>query len=230
VTGFLAGAAALLLTAAAPARADGLAARFLGNEAFEITDGKTTLLTDFPYRSGAFGYMAYDPAELRPRREALCLITHGHEDHFEADLVERLGCQVLGPPDVLERVSKWLVLSGPAPIRFRDLAITPVATDHARVGHFSYLVEWAGLRLYFTGDTEVVRELSAQRSLDALFISPWLLEAAGKARALPEASRIVVYHHQAAETVPFCPHCIVPRQGQIVEIPAATPKRARLSP
>ncbi len=213
-------AAALLLAAAASVRAEGLSARFLGNEAFEITDGRTTLLTDFPYRSGAFGYMKYDPAELRPRREALCLISHGHEDHFDAGLVDRVGCQVIGPPDVLARVSKWLALSGPSPLHFRNLTITPVPTDHGEVGHFSYLVEWTGLRLYFTGDTGAVRELSSQRALDALFISPWLLEAAQKERALPQTARIVVYHHQAAgEAVPSCPTCVVPSPGQIVEIP-----------
>ena len=41
-----------------------LTARFIGNMAFAITDGKTTLYTDFPYESGAFGYMSYDFASL----------------------------------------------------------------------------------------------------------------------------------------------------------------------
>ena len=44
-----------------------LSARFIGNAAFEITDGEFTLLTDFPYQSGAFGYMTYDPAEVARR-------------------------------------------------------------------------------------------------------------------------------------------------------------------
>jgi hypothetical protein len=45
---------ALAFRAGAPDAA-GLEIRFIGNMAFSITDGKTTLLTDFPYRSGAFG-------------------------------------------------------------------------------------------------------------------------------------------------------------------------------
>ena len=37
---------------------------FIGNAAFRITDGTTTLLTDFPYRSGASGYMSYEAADI----------------------------------------------------------------------------------------------------------------------------------------------------------------------
>jgi L-ascorbate metabolism protein UlaG (beta-lactamase superfamily) len=215
---FLAGRAALILSALAPASAPGLSARFLGNEALEITDGRTTLLTDFPYQSGAFGYMEYDAAELRARKDALCLITHGHDDHFDAALVAKIGCRVYGPPDVLARVPKAAALDGSPPVAFQDLSIRPVPTDHAGVGHYSYLVEWKGLRLYFTGDTEEVRELASQGSLDALFISPWLLEAARKANALPKATRIVVYHQRAGQATPHCPSCIVPRPGQVIDL------------
>jgi hypothetical protein len=42
------------------AAANKLHFKFIGNQAFLITDGNTTLLTDFPYTSGAFGYMTYD--------------------------------------------------------------------------------------------------------------------------------------------------------------------------
>jgi L-ascorbate metabolism protein UlaG (beta-lactamase superfamily) len=212
-------AAALLFAAACSAQAEAiLSARFLGNEAVEIADGATTLLTDFPYKSGAFGYMRYDAAELRPRKDALCLISHGHDDHFDADLVAKVGCRVYGPPDVLARVPKPAALGGSPPIAFGDLKIRPVKTDHAGIGHFSYLVLWKGLRLYFTGDTDEIRELSSQGRLDALFISPWLLEAARKANALPDAKRIVVYHHRAGETQPTCPSCLVPRQGEVIDL------------
>lgn len=211
-------AAAFLFAAACSARAEaGLSARYLGNEAVEITDGATTLLTDFPYKSGAFGYMRYDAAELHPRKDALCLISHRHDDHFDADLVAKIGCRVYGPPDVLERVPKAAALGGPPPIAFGDLTIRPVPTEHAGIGHFSYLVVWKGLRLYFTGDTGDVRALSSQGPIDALFISPWLLEAARKANALPDAKRIVVYHHRAGEPL-ACPSCFVPRPGENIDL------------
>ena len=40
--------------------AGNLSFQFIGNMAFSISDGKTTLYSDFPYESSAFGYMKYD--------------------------------------------------------------------------------------------------------------------------------------------------------------------------
>ncbi len=53
---------------AAPAK---LQAQFIGNMAFAITDGKTALYTDFPYESGAFGYMATTSRRF-PRLPGAC--------------------------------------------------------------------------------------------------------------------------------------------------------------
>jgi glyoxylase-like metal-dependent hydrolase (beta-lactamase superfamily II) len=209
----------LLLAASASGTAETLSARFLGNEAFEIRGGDTTLLTDFPYQSGAFGYMEYDRSELRERKDSLCLITHAHADHFDASLAAKIGCKVLAPPSVLARVPKDRALAAGTTVRFGEATIIPIRTDHGAEPHFSYLVEWAGLRLYFTGDTEKSAELAKQGSLDALFISPWLLSSARAAGRLPPATRIVVYHHQAGEKVPDCSgSCLVPQQGQVIEV------------
>ena len=111
-------------------------------------------------------------------------------------------------------------------IRLQGITIQPVKTEHAGIAHFSYLVEWKGLRLYFTGDTESTAELARQGRLDALFITPWLLEAARAAKALPETPRVIVYHHQAGEKVPAGSGDIVPRQGQVIEISSTAPARA----
>jgi len=214
--------AGILLFAAALAPASGasLSARFIGNEAFEIRDGRTTLLTDFPYRSGSFGYMTYPPSELAARPGSLCLFTHGHADHFAPERLARIGCTIFGPPDLLAKAPKAKVLAGSPPLRFEDVTIRPVPTGHGRVGHFSYLVEWKGLQLYFTGDTESTRELASQGPLDALFVSPWLVEAAQKAHVLPQAARVILYHRKAGEAAPAsCPKCLVPKQGEIIEIP-----------
>jgi hypothetical protein len=207
----LPGAILVLLASVAPT----LQARFLGNAAFEISDGKTTLLTDFPYRSGAFGYMEYDAKELSARPQSVCLITHAHADHFEAGLVAQIGCRVVDASSAAR-----------GDIRLPGISIRPVQTEHAGIAHYSYLVEWKGLRLYFTGDTESTVELAKQGPLDALFITPWLLASARTAKALPETPRVVVYHHKAGEQVPAGPGCIVPRQGEVIEISLTAPSKA----
>ncbi|MGH9317886.1 MAG: MBL fold metallo-hydrolase [Thermoanaerobaculia bacterium] len=204
----------------AVAAGSALHARFLGNAAVEITDGTFTLLTDFPYQSGAFGYMTYDPALVAPRPHSACLFTHAHADHFEPDLVGRIGCSVVGPASVESRARGVKVIPLAAKIRLAPLTITPVRTSHGSEEHDSYLVEWNGLRLYFTGDTDDLAELRGQRRLDALFITPWLLARARAAGALPAAKKVVIYHHRDGERVDGCEACIVPRQGQMVEIPA----------
>ena len=71
------------IPALAVAQAGALDFQFIGNEAVAISDGRMLLVSDYPYRSGAFGYMKCVPSVLSPAgRSVLLLITHGHDDHF----------------------------------------------------------------------------------------------------------------------------------------------------
>jgi L-ascorbate metabolism protein UlaG (beta-lactamase superfamily) len=203
-------AAAWLLQSQPPV----LQARFIGNMALAITDGTTTVITDFPYQSGAFGYMTYDASAIRSETAlTIALITHGHDDHWEPALFERTGWKVIGPHEVASAVAADRRLD-PRALAVPNLRIDPIATPHAGIGHNSYLVTWHGRRLYFSGDTESLDALAAARNLDAAFVSPWLFrEALARSRAI-DAKRIVIYHHQAGETVPQCTgRCEIPRQG-----------------
>jgi glyoxylase-like metal-dependent hydrolase (beta-lactamase superfamily II) len=209
-----------------------LHARFIGNASVEITDGTFTLLTDFPYLSGAFGYMTYDPTELRPRPNSVCLFTHAHADHFEPVLVGKIGCTVIGPSTVVSKVPDARTIPLQSKLQIGPLAIGPLRTEHGTVEHNSYLVDWSGARLYFTGDTDSTTELSHQDRLDALFITPWLLQKARAAKALPQAARIVIYHHRAGEKIEACSSsCLVPRSGQDFDLnPEIWPRRPSVSP
>ena len=208
-------AAALLastLAAAAVYPAE-IRARFIGNMALQLSDGRVTLRSDFPYESGYSGYMSWSDALVPPTAgETLCLVTHSHRDHFLASLVPRYCPKLIGPKDVTapfpERALKLA-----AQVRFGPVVVTPLATEHARLEHYSYLVEWSGLRFYFTGDTTDPAELLRQRALDAAFVSPWLLRAATKGGARIDARRVVVYHHQLDESVPGIQARELPRQG-----------------
>ena len=101
---------------------------------------------------------------------------------------------------------------GPS-VAFGPVVVTPLATPHARLEHYSYRVEWSGLSFYFTGDTDDTAELLRQRNLDAAFVSPWLLAAATKAGRRIDARRVVVYHHEKHEAVPETQGRELPRQG-----------------
>jgi len=201
-----------------------LTARFIGNMAFAITDGTTTLFTDFPYESGAFGYMSYDFASVpQPGPgDALCLITHGHRDHFDAGLFAKMppGTKIVAPPTLAATLPADRVLPFGARIVYHDLTIEPVRTPHGDVEHFSYLVTWHGRRLYFTGDTDRYDDLVSRHGLDDAFVSPWLLAAIVRNGKSIDARRVIVYHHKANEAVARLPSAfvVVPRQGESLDL------------
>jgi L-ascorbate metabolism protein UlaG (beta-lactamase superfamily) len=196
-----------------------LSARFIGNMAVAITDGQATLISDFPYESGYSGYMTYAPSEIRSSTSrTIALVTHGHRDHFVPDLIAATDWKLVAPPDVLERVPADRRLDAKA-TGVAGLTIVPIPTPHARGGHYSYLVTWHGRRLYFTGDTEQPDALLEQKNLDLAFVSPWLYRAVLRRGAAIDARRIVIYHHEAGETVSECTGtCVVPKQGDAIAI------------
>ena len=136
--------------------ADELEIEFIGNMAFRLGDGATTLYSDFPYRSGAFGYMTYD-LPLAGLGDGASLITHEHADHWDAQLFAQTRLELIAHPSIAARVPSERVLSWDERISYGGIEIEPIATEHTP-SHRSYLVHWRGLRLYFTGDTESTAE------------------------------------------------------------------------
>jgi L-ascorbate metabolism protein UlaG (beta-lactamase superfamily) len=210
-------AALLVLLAAATPAAPALQATFIGNMAVHVTDGRTALVTDFPYESGYAGYMRWSGEPLPKGPRPLCLITHSHRDHFLPALAAETCGRMLGPRDV-EAATRVAALGLEPEVRWEGITIRPLPTPHAGLEHYSYLVEWNGARLYFTGDTEDTSALLAARGLDAAFVSPWLLDAVRKRGARIDARVVVVYHHREGEAPPDVQGRLVPKQGQAIEI------------
>jgi L-ascorbate metabolism protein UlaG (beta-lactamase superfamily) len=196
----------------AAAEATAIRARFIGNMAVQLTDGRVVLRTDFPYESGYSGYMTWTDAVVPPADDALCLVTHSHRDHFLPALAARYCRSLVGPKDVAAALPDRSLPLGRT-VSFGPLAIVPIATPHRGLEHYSYRVEWSGLRLYFTGDTGDAEELLRQRDLDAAFVSPWLLRSARASGRRIDARRVVVYHHARGETIPEIQDREVPRPG-----------------
>ncbi len=206
----------VLLGTAARAQAPALEIVFIGNEAVSVSDGRLVLVTDFPYRSGAFGYMTYDRSVLDPAgRSVVLLITHRHDDHFDPRELRDSSWRVLAPDEVNQKPPRGVALRLDSVVTVGGATIRPIVTPHANVEHHSYLVEWAGRRLYFVGDTEDPSALLAQRNLDVAFVTPWLWKIARQRNATIDARQIVIYHHHTGETVAGCNgSCRVPAQGE----------------
>jgi L-ascorbate metabolism protein UlaG (beta-lactamase superfamily) len=197
-----------------------LQARFIGQMAFSITDGKATVITDFPYQTGYADAPPYSPDELSEGRPStLALITHKHLDHWEPALFAKTTWKVAGPKDVTSGLPADRVLALAGPTKFESVLLEPIETPHAQVGHYSYIVTWQGKRLYFSGDTEETRTVVSAKNLDAAFVSPWLYGYVLKQSARIDAKRVVIYHHEAGQQVPGCAAgCVVPKQGETISI------------
>jgi hypothetical protein len=200
----------LFCPALASAQQPTLRFRFIGNEAFAITDGVSTIVTDFPYQSGYSGYMTYRWEDAaRTAGPTTC------RDHFDAALAARLGCRVAGPPPVLAQVPADTRISLDVPATIGGARITAFVTPHgAERSHYSFLVEWHGTRMYFPGDTDDAATFLAQGPLDIAFVTTWLWQAVERRRAHIVAHRIVFYHHQAGEALPSCPGCVAVDQNR----------------
>lgn len=176
---------------------------FIGNEAFAISDGAVTLVSDFPYRSGYAGYMEYDYDSAAPSGDVLSLITHRHSDHFDPGLFATTDWKIVGPAEVTGALAPDRVIPLAEKIDYKGIAITPIPTRHMDLEHLSYLVEWHGMVMYFIGDTEGYGEILDQNiTMDLLFITPWVLRLAGKDGIRLPARRVIVYHHKKAEPMP----------------------------
>lgn len=191
-----------------------LSVRFIGNEAFAITDGRVTLVTDFPYRSGAFDYMTYGPQAPFPGR-VLALITHRHLDHFDPAAWRDSSWHILGPREVIEPLATMHRLGPDSVVTFGPIVIRPLRTPHGDTEHYSYLVDWGGIRLYFAGDTEDPSSLLAAPGVSYAFLTPWLWSALRSQPGGKRPMRVIVYHHTAREEMPpHCGDCWLPRQNE----------------
>jgi L-ascorbate metabolism protein UlaG (beta-lactamase superfamily) len=194
---------------------------FIGNMAFKITDGKNTIFTDFPYEPGAFGYMKYDLKSIPIPENSVCLITHGHLDHWDPKLFQQLKSpKVIGPPDVVEGIDPARIISlKEMKTEYQGINVEAIETPHVpNLKHYSYLVTWQGVRMYFTGDTEDTAALLSAKNLDVAFISPWLSRKLLKDGTGVDAKKIVIYHHMDGEEFPVPKNAVVPKQGDTFTI------------
>jgi L-ascorbate metabolism protein UlaG (beta-lactamase superfamily) len=198
--------------------ADNLTFQFIGNMAFYITDGKTSLYSDFPYDSGAFGYMKYDFKSVKIFDNGVSLITHAHRDHWAGELFQPLKLKVIGPPEILKGVDPSRIIPFAKEITYEGIHIEPFSTPHANITHYSYLVTWQGIRMYFSGDTEELKTLLEMKNLDVAFISPWLAKSVLKNKQSINAKKLLIYHHEDDEKVDAPEGAIIPKQGEKFEI------------
>jgi hypothetical protein len=191
---------------------------FVGNEAWVITDGEMTLASDFPYQSGAFGYMKYKSDDVETVGEVVSLITHRHADHFAVKEYREASYTLIGPASVTALVPGHDTFTIEAKLSYKGIDIEAYLTPHTEQ-HRSYLVTWHGVRIYFTGDTDDAGKLLTMKDIDVAFVTPWLLGVVAESGTTIDAGRVIVYHHRIGEEVTAHQDRVVPKQGNTFTIP-----------
>ena len=210
---------ALLLLAllAQPSMDGSRTMRYIGNAGFEISDGTHTILLDFPYVSGAFGYMEFDSSELASRPGSLCLISHAHADHFDTEAIGRVGCQVAGPSEVLDLVPAPSRLKGASPWTFESATATCVESEHGDVEHCTFVLSWHGTTIVAAGDVESVSPLLEVIPTPDVFILPyWLADQSPVLLKAFPGVRIVLSHEEAGAKTKPCDGCERLSQGDSI--------------
>ncbi len=196
--------------------------KLLGNCGLFMSDGNLNMYVDFPYQSGAHGYMTYNPELLDSiPTHSIFLFTHGHSDHYDRKLFKKTNQKLYGPWPVKflmskKRKYKLEELNDSLP----DFKITEYKTKHGySFKHLSYLIEWNQKRIFISGDTHLSDTLVSIKNLDLVFAAPWVLIDANDRNLKIDAKKIIVYHLRNSDTpTSGSDKIIIPKQNQKFEL------------
>ena len=103
--------------------------------------------------------------------------------------------------------------------------VNPRSTPDGETPHCSYLVQWNGRRIYFSGNTEEIKDLLETHDLDVAFVTPGIMAAFEKAGRVIEARTVVIYHttnkeQQGASMSVPCDNCkvVLPMPGEVIQL------------
>jgi hypothetical protein len=193
--------------------------KFIGNCGLYLTDGNANLYIDFTYKSGAHKYMEYDKAEIDSiKHNAIFIFTHRHADHYSNRLLKKLDGQKFDPWSIpeLEKLSETIP----------DFDIKAFRTKHKVFGvsfkHYSYLITWHGKKIYLSGDTGDLDDISGIKDIDWAFVNPWLYMNALREKVTIDAKKFAIYHlypNQKIDGEIPANLLILKNQGEVINIP-----------
>lgn len=172
-----------------------ISVEFLGNCGLYLTDGTTNIYIDFPYKSGAYGYMEYDELELDSIKEnAYFIFTHKHADHYSKKLLKKAMKKKKGSTYGVSNIADLENLGS----KIEDFSIKAFKTKHTFFGipfrHYSYLITWHGKKIYLSGDTTNPETIGSVKDIDWAFVPYWLLSNAKEEGIEIDAKMFFVYH------------------------------------
>jgi len=158
--------------------------RWLGQGGFELSDGRVTILLD-PYLSDLVerveGLKRLVPPPILPQEAHpdLFLITHDHLDHLDVDTIaamDKEGVRFAAPGSCLGKLvelgvkEKDLVrLDRGSAMTLGEFYIEAVYAKHT-ADSLGFVLSCAGIRAYFSGDTELDESVGRGFICDILFV------------------------------------------------------------
>jgi len=163
-----------LLSFISYSQTNNITVRHIANAGLYMTDGSLNVYVDFPYKSGAFGYTKYNPAELDSiKNNALFLFTHRHGDHFSKKLLRKRNASVYGSWKLKKKDQAGSEIISDSENQF---SVQAYKSKHRfSITHCSYLITWHGKRIFISGDAESPQIIAAMTEIDWAFVPEWLL-------------------------------------------------------
>ena len=194
--------------------------KFIGNCGLHLTDGISNLYIEFPYKSGAYGYMNYETSEIDNIKDnSSFLFTHRHDDHYSKKILKKLKSKHNG-----NIFGNWNIKNlDKLNSSFDDFKIEAFKTKHKySFKHYSYLITWHGKKIYLSGDTTNGETIANIKNIDWAFIPYWILFDTDKKNLKIDAKNIGIYHiypdqkfnNSSPDKVK-----ILDKQGEIITIP-----------
>ncbi|WP_159038506.1 MBL fold metallo-hydrolase [Brumimicrobium mesophilum] len=166
--------------------------KFIGNCGLHMTDGELNIYSDFPYKSGAFGYMKFDDSEIDSIREnSIFIFTHKHADHYSGKNMRKTlrskGGKKYGPWNI-KKLKQFAEST-------HDFEIETFKTKHRfSFNHYSYLITWHGKKIFLSGDTESAETIGEIKNMDMAFLPSWIYIDAKEKGIKIDAKKIGLYH------------------------------------
>ena len=184
-----------------------------------MTDGSLHVYTDFPYKSGAFKYMKFDPSEIDKIKEnAIFIFTHKHTDHYSGKNMRRVLREKQG-----QKFGKWNITELEAlGDSIPNFSVKAFKTSHKfSINHYSYLITWHDKKIFLSGDTGDTEVIGSIKEIDWAFIPYWVLRNAHDDGVKIDAKMKGLYHlypNQKIEGETPEDLFIFDNQGEIIKI------------
>ena len=174
------------------AQSEEIKIRFIANCALHLNDGVNNIYIDFPYHSGAYGYMTYDDKFLAEIEEnSTFIFTHLHKDHYSRELMKQVLKEKTGNKFTQWNTRKLKRWAKTIP----NFEIESFKTRHRfSIRHRSYLISWHGKRIFISGDAEQAETIGKIKNIDIAFLPYWLLIDAENKGIKIDAQKIAIYH------------------------------------